>query len=124
MSHRRDAQSYIATFNHFTFCFFRFSFSAFYLNFVQFILDQNSTMPALYRNLPVKCPKCKKLVAKCNLARHKKSCDSGTLSCPKCPTFYTKKKEDLNYHLAKHHAPKDIKLSTLCTVCLEEFPIF
>ena len=81
-------------------------------------------MPALERNLPVKCAKWEKMVAKLNMARHKKSCDSGILSCPKCPNFYTKKKEDLNYHLAKHHAPKDIKLSTVCTVCLEEFPSF
>ena len=81
-------------------------------------------MPALDRNLPVKCPKCNKLVAKLNMARHKKSCDSGGLSCPKCRNFYTKKKEYLNDHLAKHHAPKDIKLSTVCTVCLEEFPSF
>ena len=64
------------------------------------------------------------MVAKQNMARHKKSCDSGTLSCPICSIFYTKKKEDLNYHLAKHHATKDIKLSTMCTVCLEEFPSF
>ena len=35
-----------------------------------------------------------------------------------------KKKEDMNYHIAKHHAPKDTKLSTVCTVCLEEFPSF
>ena len=81
-------------------------------------------MPALDRNLPMKCPKCNKMVAKLNMARQKKSCDSGTLSCPKCPNFYTKKKEDLIYHLAKQHAPKDIKLSTVCTVCLEEFPSF
>ena len=79
-------------------------------------------MPALDRNLPVKCAKCEKMVAKYNMARHKKSCDSGTLSCPKYPNFYTKKEEDLNYHLAKHHAPKDVEPSTVCTVCLEEFP--
>ena len=81
-------------------------------------------MPALDRNLPVKCTKCEKMVVKKNMARHKQSCDSGTLSCPKCPNYYTQKKEDLNYHLAKHHAPKDVKLSTVCTVCLEEFPTF
>ena len=78
-------------------------------------------MPALDRNLPVKCTKCEKMAVKKHMARHKQSCDSGTLSCPKCPNFFTKKKEDLNYHLAKHHAPKDVKLST---VCLEEFPSF
>ena len=30
----------------------------------------------------------------------------------------------MNYHIAKHHAPKDTKLSTMCTVCLEELPSF
>ena len=81
-------------------------------------------MPALDRTLPVKCTKCEKMVVKKHMARHKQSCDSGTLSCPKCSNFFTKKKEDLNYHLAKHHAPKDVKLSTVCTVCLEKFPSF
>ena len=80
-------------------------------------------MPALDRNLPVKCTTCEKMVVKKHMARHKQ-CDSGTLSCPNCPNCSTKKKEDLNYHLAKHHAPKDVKLSTACTVCLEEFPTF
>ena len=36
----------------------------------------------------------------------------------------SKVKEDLNYHLAKHHAPQDKKLITLCAICLEEFPSF
>ena len=76
-------------------------------------------MPALDRSIPVKCTNCEKMIAKLKMARHKKSCDSGTLSCPKCPNFFTKKKEDLNYHLAKHHAPKDVKLSAVCAVCLE-----
>ena len=79
-------------------------------------------MPSLDRNLPVKCSKCEEMVVKQQMARHKKSCDSGTLKCPKCPHFYTKRKEDLNYHLDKHHAPQEKKLSTVCTICLEEFP--
>ena len=58
------------------------------------------------------------------MARHKESCDSGTLFCPKFPHFSTKKKEDMNYHIANHHAPKDTKLTTMYTVCLEEFPSF
>ena len=81
-------------------------------------------MQALDRNLPVKCPKCNEMVAKLNMASHKKSSYSGTLSCPNCLNFYAKKKGDLNYHLAKHHALKDIKLSTVCTLCLEKFPSF
>ena len=81
-------------------------------------------MPSLDRNVPVKCAKCEKMVVKQQMARHKKSCDSGTLKCPKCPHFYTKGKEDLNYHLAEHHAPQKKKLSTVCSICLEEFPSF
>ena len=101
---------------------FRCSCSALYLNFSQFILDQNSTMASLDRNLPVKCTKSEKIVVKQQMARHKNSCDSGTLNCPKCPHFYAKRKEDLRYRLAKHHAPQDRKLSTVCTLCLKEFP--
>ena len=81
-------------------------------------------MPSIDRNLPVKCTKCKKMVVKQQMARHKKSCDRSTLNCPKCQHFYTKRKEDLNYHLGKHHAPQDEKLNTVCTICLEEFPSF
>ena len=71
-------------------------------------------MLSLDRNLPVKCTKCEKMVFKQQMARLKKSCNSGTL----------KRKEDLNHHLAKHHAPQDKKLSTVCTICLEEYPSF
>ena len=81
-------------------------------------------MPSLDRNLPVKCTKCNKTVIKINLVRHKQPCDSGTLFGPKCPYFSPKKKEDKNYDIAKHHAPKDTKLSTMWTVCLEQFPSF
>ena len=50
----------------------RYSCSVLYLNFVQFILDQNNTMPSLDRNLPVKCTKCEKMVVKQQMDRHKK----------------------------------------------------
>ena len=70
----------------------------------------NITMAALDRNLPAKCTKCNHIVVKKNMARHKQSCDNGTLSCPKSPNFYAKKKEDLNYHLAKHHARRILNL--------------
>ena len=58
------------------------------------------------------------------MARHKQSCDKGILFCPKSPHLCTKKEEDLNYHIAKPHAPKDTKPSTICTVCLKEFLTF
>ena len=57
------------------------------------------------------------------MSRDKKSSDNGILFCPKYPHLATEKKEDLNYHIAKHDSSKDTKLSTMsmCTVCLEEF---
>ena len=80
-------------------------------------------MPSLDRNLPLRCNKCIKMAVKKIMARHKQSCDNGVLFCPKCPHFSTKKKEDMNYDIAKHHAPKDTKLSTVCTVCLRSFRV-
>ena len=73
-------------------------------------------MLSLERTLPVKCTQCEKMVVKQQMARHKKSCDSGTSKGPKCPHFYTKRNKDLNYHLAKHHAPQEKKLSIVCTI--------
>ena len=90
----------------------------------EFVSSCTKTMPALDRNFPVKPTKCNKMVVKKNMARQKRSCDSGSLYCPKCLHFSTKKKEELNYHIAKHHATKDTKLITMFTVCLEEFPSF
>ena len=90
----------------------------------EFVSSCTKTMPALDRNLPVKPTKCNKMVVKKNMARQKRSCDCGTLYCPKCLHFSTKKKEELNYHMAMHHATKDTKLITMFTVCLEEFPSF
>ena len=68
---------------------------------------------SLDTNLPLKRTKCEKMFVKQQMARHKKSCDSGTLKCPKCPHFYRKRKEDLTYHLAKHNAPQDKKQCAL-----------
>ena len=39
-------------------------------------------------------------------------------------TFLYKEERRLDYHISKHLTPKDTKLSTMCTVCLEEFPSF
>ena len=64
------------------------------------------------------------MVVKQHMARHKKFCDSGTLNCPKFSLFYTERKDDVSYHLAKHHAPQDKKLRKVGTICLEKFPSF
>ena len=46
------------------------------------------------------------------MIRHQNFCASGTF-CPKCPHFYMKRKEDLDYHRDKHCAPEDKKLSAV-----------
>ena len=81
-------------------------------------------MPSLERYLPVKCSNCDGMVVKKHMARHQKFFDSVVLSCTKCPHLYTKQRGDWNnYHLTDHHVPK-YKLSSICMVCLEEFPYF
>ena len=65
-----------------------------------------------------------KTVVKQQMAPHKSFSDSGTLFCPKSPLFDTERKQDLNYHLHKHHAPQVKKICTVCTLCLNEFPTF
>ena len=45
----------------------------------------------------------------------------GTLFCPNCPNFSTKSKDELNYHLAKKHAPPNVDALNKCKDCGEEF---
>ena len=78
-------------------------------------------MPALDRNEKVPCDKCGTPTVKQNLARHKKSCTSGTLHCKICPNYFTKSQNDLDYHLAKKHAPKGQKINTTCGICNKHF---
>ena len=81
-------------------------------------------MPALNRNEKVVCDNCGKQYVRQQAARHKKSCQGGTLSCPKCPNYSTKSQAELSYHIAKKHGPSTPKLSTTCTLCWEEFPSY
>ena len=48
MSHRREAQSYLAAFNHYTFCFLQIEWLAIYVNFTQFIL-KNKLFRVVFR---------------------------------------------------------------------------
>ena len=43
---------------------------------------------------------------------------------PQMSQLFYKEEGRLELSPSKHHAPKDVKLSTVCTVCLEEFPSF
>ena len=81
-------------------------------------------MPALDRNVKYSCENCGTLVTKKNLARHKKSCSAGTLYCTQCPNFFTKSRDDLNYHIAKQHSAAGPSETYKCTLCHAEFPGF
>ena len=81
-------------------------------------------MPALDRNVKVTCENCGVQITKLNLARHKKSCSAGTLYCPKCPNFFTKTRDDLNYHIAKQHSAAVPSKTYQCNLCHAEFPGF
>ena len=67
-------------------------------------------MPALNRNKKVVCDNCGKQYVRQQAARHKESCQGGTLSCPKCPKFSTKSQSELSYHIAKKHGASTPKL--------------
>ena len=81
-------------------------------------------MPALDRNDKVTCGNCGTSVTKKHLSRHKKSCSAGTLYCTQCPNFFTKSREDLNYHIAKQHSAASPSKTYKCKLCYAEFPGF
>ena len=74
-------------------------------------------MPSLNRNEKVTCEDCGVQVTKYNLARHRKSCSAGTLYCTQCPNFFTKSRDDLNYHIAKQHSAAGPSKTYKCTLC-------
>ena len=64
-------------------------------------------MFALIQNEKVTWDNCDTLTTKPNLARHMKSCSTGTLYCTQCPNFSSKAQSGLSYHIdKKHSAPK------------------
>ena len=81
-------------------------------------------MPALDRNVKVTCGNCGTSVTKKHLSRHKKSCSAGTLYCRKCPSFCTKSRDGLNYHIAKKHSVPRPSIAYKCKLCHAEFPGF
>ena len=81
-------------------------------------------MPALDLNVQVTCGNCGTSVTKKNLSRHKSRYSGGTLYCPKCPNFFTKSKEDLNYHTAIRHRAAGPSITYKCKLCHAEFTGF
>ena len=81
-------------------------------------------MPSLNRNEKITCENCGVQITKLNLARHKKNCSASTLYCNQCPTFSTKSRDDLNYHIAKQHSAAGPSKTYKCNLCHAEFPGF
>ena len=81
-------------------------------------------MPALDRHVQATCENCGVQITKLNLARHKKSCFAGTLYFTQCPNFFTKSRDDLNYHIAKQHSAAGPSITYKCKLCHAEFPGF
>ena len=81
-------------------------------------------MPALDQNVKVTCENCGTSVTKINLSRHKSRCSGGTLSCTQCPNFFTKSRNDLNYHNAKQHSAAVPSKTHKCNLCHADFPGF
>ena len=78
-------------------------------------------MPALNRNEKVKCEDCGNMFTRKNAARHQKRCEKQEeRKCSKCH-FHTKNKDEMNYHVAKKHAPASSLQSTVCSSCEREF---
>ena len=81
-------------------------------------------MPSFNRIEKATCENCGVQITKYIFARHIKSCSAGTLYCPKCPNFFTKLRDDLNYHIAKQHSAAGPSKTYKCILCHAEFPGF
>ena len=51
-------------------------------------------------------------------------CSGGKLYRPKCPNFYTKSRDDLNYYIAKKHSVPRPSITYKCKLCQAGFPGF
>ena len=81
-------------------------------------------MLSLNRYENVTCENCGTQTKKLNLARHKKRCSIGILHCTRCPKFWAKSQNDLNYHVAKEHSAQKPDITFKCKLCYQELPGF
>ena len=80
-------------------------------------------MPALNRNQKVKCGDCGNMYVGAHVARHRKRCAKGVVSCPDCK-YSTYNQPEKNYILAKKDAQPKSKQSTFCSSWEQQFPSF
>ena len=63
----------------------------------------------------MKCEDCSQEYRRADAAKHRKRCEKQKEhKCPNCH-FYTKSKEEMDYHVAKKHAEPSSKQSTVCS---------
>ena len=74
-------------------------------------------MPSLNRYEKVNCENCGTQTTTPNLARHKKSCSTGTLFCTQCPDFFTTSQNDFNYQIAKNQSATRPDITSKCKLC-------
>ena len=79
-------------------------------------------MPALNRNEKVKRGDCVIMYVNQHAARHQKRSAKGVISCPDCK-YSTYNQQEMNYHMAKKHAPSTSKHQLLSS-CEQEFPSY
>ena len=75
------------------------------------------------RNEKVHCGDCGNMYVSQNAARHRKNCMRGVISCSES-RYFTYNQQEMNYHVAKKHAPSTSKQSTVCSYCEQEFPSY
>ena len=80
-------------------------------------------MPSLNRNKKVQCGDCGNLYVRAHAARHRKNCVRGVISCSEC-MYFTYNQQEMNYHVAKKHAPSTSKQSKVCSSFEQEFPSY
>ena len=80
-------------------------------------------MPALSRNEKIKCGDWGIMYVRAHAARNQKRCSKGVVSCPDCK-YFTYNQQQMNYRMAKKHAPSISKQSTVCPSCEQEFPSY
>ena len=67
---------------------------------------------------------CGTKVKKVNWSRHKKSCASGTKSCPQRPNFFCNTQIEMDHHTVPRHAIPSMITKTKCKNCEEDYHSF
>ena len=80
-------------------------------------------MPSLNRKEKVQCGDCGNKYVRAHAARNRKGCQTGIISCPEFK-YFTYNGPEMNYQVAKKHAPSISKQSTVCSSCEKEFPSY